>query len=222
MWGSGENEAHPRQIVNADDEARLRGVGKALLAEHSKLDTADPAFEPWSSRVSPDMGIPFPDLEAPIRIQVTKLFAPLTDFVATFAGSAINKRVRDAIEVIEPGVHRYLPVEFTMPDGSPADSYWILNIATRINSVAIDQSTGIEDVELYPNHLPGYREFRGDLLRSRTILTLRSDVIRGRAIWWEAKLRRTIISNSFNEFIVENKVRGFERNTLLINEVLEV
>jgi hypothetical protein len=118
MWGSGENEAHPRQDVNADDEAKLRGIGGALLARHTELDPADPLFEPRVGSMRPEVGIRYPDPDGPIRIQITKMFAPLTDFVATFGGPAINGRVREAIEAIEPGVHRYLPVEFTLPEGT--------------------------------------------------------------------------------------------------------
>ncbi|MGQ5719940.1 imm11 family protein [Pseudochrobactrum asaccharolyticum] len=51
-------------------------------------------------------------------------------------GTAVSQAFKDAVELIEPGVHQFFPVEILLKDGTLyKDPIYFLNIATRVESI---------------------------------------------------------------------------------------
>ena len=65
-------------------------------------------------------GITVPPAVVPRRYAMTDKKVPLHGFFGCLHGIAVDDRTVAAVEAIEPGVHRFHPVEITMKaDGAP-------------------------------------------------------------------------------------------------------
>lgn len=205
-------------------DSRIKAASRLIRDRQSKLHYLDSYYAFPSHTPGPIAGFRYPDLGGPIRLQVSRRNKIEIPDIALFdASMIITKRVRDAIESIEPDVHNYLPVEVIMPDGSLAASRWLLNICTRIDTIAVDKSEDVREIfpPMMARKFPGWSRYNSDLQPGRTKIAVYRDRIAGRAIWFEYKLGWAMCSDKLHDWIVDNNVRAIEWD-YQVNPVVEV
>lgn len=119
---------------------------------------------------------PIPD--RPFRNKLKRKEGRLVDIIGTsFETFAVSQKVIDIIELIEPGVHQYLPYELIQRDGSVhPDTRWLLNVCTRAETIDYERSNVIP-MRDHPHWI---------MDRSNDHhLVLRKEAVAGRALWYE-------------------------------------
>ena len=126
------------------------------------------------------------------------------EILGAFGTWMVTQRVIDIIEGIEPGVHRYIPVDLRFEDGGPPDEpRWLLNVMTSIESLMLEHSKlgssqpevlapGFRAVKRYfVEGAPSYRVDQGKAERRNLPypLAVSAEAIKGRALWCERHLR---------------------------------
>ncbi|MBA4613950.1 DUF1629 domain-containing protein, partial [Stappia taiwanensis] len=65
----------------------------------------------------------------------------LADLLKTASHFLVSGKMRDAIEVLEPGVHQFQLVELIWSDGSHAADYFWFNICNRVDGMDREKTT---------------------------------------------------------------------------------
>ena len=193
----------PQYEMEAEDLQLLDQMASDIAAEMSRLDMEHPNHVFNAQWVAPQYGFRYPKLDRPLRINIKKMVGPLPDFM----GYIVTEKVREYIESVEPGVHHFMPVEVTMPDGSMGEPRFFLNVCVRIGSVILEKSPGVTLID-HPR-IPDLKVHWADF-GVRDQITLDRETIRGHAIWYEYQIGRNFMSDDFHAFIKENSLRGFE------------
>ena len=101
------------------------------------------------------------------------------DFVSVSARLCISEDVKAIIEVREPNVHQFFPIELSRHTGDRTEkSYFLLNILTQLDSIVPEKS----DMRWSTDPMTG-RGYWGEVAPFR--LALRHEAIAGRHIWLE-------------------------------------
>lgn len=75
------------------------------------------------------------DYEKPTEVRTRKTYKKLGSFIQLYQGlMAVDQKLKDLIEEIEPGVHQFWPIQITMPKGVayPKPFYGLVNQNTRM------------------------------------------------------------------------------------------
>ncbi|MFZ1469893.1 MAG: DUF1629 domain-containing protein [Paracoccaceae bacterium] len=174
-------------------------------------DTALRAFNDLQSTMGMKAGIPVPPEIVPRRYVVTDAKMPVHGFFSCVNGIAVDDRMVTAVEALEPGVHRFHPVEITMQaDGKPLPRpQFLLNCCTSVD--AIDPANSMIKIkrvlpeETHPD-LWYYARKMGGPLR----LSVHRDRIAGRAMWWDNRLKRLFFSDALVAALQASGVEGIE------------
>lgn len=156
-------------------------------------------------------GIAVPPEVVPRRYAVTDKTVPVHGFFGCLHGIAVDDRTVAAVESIEPGIHRFHPVEITMKaDGSPLPRpQFLLNCCTSIEAVDPERSkVKIKRVlpeETHPDNWWYERQMGGPLQ-----LAVYRDKIVGRAIWWDNRFKSLFFSDALVEALQAAGVEGFD------------
>lgn len=87
---------------------------------------------------SDHLGRPFPEDLFPRQVRLTK-GKKLFDYNYIQGGLAVSQAFRNAVELIEPGVHQFFPVEILLKDRTfYKDPIYFLNIATSVEAINPD------------------------------------------------------------------------------------
>lgn len=129
-----ENKYRPGLELHPEDDASYRAEKKAV----TKAIEAELGQVVSYTGILNGLAYPLPD--HPFRFQVDSNHKVLPNFLSARISWAIPQNVVDAIEALEPGVHRYWPVDITMKDGSKAEPRWLLNICTRLDTISVERS----------------------------------------------------------------------------------
>ena len=182
-----------------DDDTELRALG-------SKRDTR-----------GMKAGIPIPPEIVPRRYVVTDKKMPVHGFFSCINGTAVDDRVVSAVEALEPGVHRFHPVEITMKaDGKPLPRpQFLLNCCTSVD--AIDPANSRVTVrrvlpqETHPDvwHyiVPGGSPSQP---AGPMRLAVHRDRIAGRAMWWDTRFNRLFFSDALVTALQAAGVEGMQ------------
>ena len=119
----------------------------------------------------------------------------------------VNAKARAVLESVEPNVHQYVPVQFVNPKGGPElEPYWIVNVCTRLVATNLEFSNLKEKSRVDFTDFPDgrYTTFFGAKLPcvsgptdTKMILKVNKDVLAGRAIWKEWKLKYCFLTDAF-------------------------
>jgi hypothetical protein len=197
----------PAHEIIADDLERFEAVQEALMAAYyDRLDRGegpaqDDPYRVRTERFRLSEGFAVPFLIPPLRIRLKSAGKRLPDVMPTAAGSAITQKVIDLIEDIEPGVHRYHPIEVMTKDGAPvAEARFLLNICSRLDTIYVEKSDVFYrqdiDVILYGN---GPRS-----------VFVHKEKVASHAIWVEYKIGDGFMSDAFANGFRARKMRGFQ------------
>lgn len=116
--------AHNTEYSNLEDGPQIAAKRKAWELQFP------PIHYP-----SDHLGRSFPEDLFPRQVILTK-GKKLFDYNYIQGGLAVSQTFKDAVELIEPGVHQFFPVEILLKDGTLyKDPIYFLNIATRVDSI---------------------------------------------------------------------------------------
>jgi hypothetical protein len=197
----------PAHEIIADDLERFEAVQEALMAAYyDRLDRGegpaqDDPYRVRTERFRLSEGFAVPFLTPPLRIRLKSAGKRLPDVMPTAAGSAITQKVIDLIEDIEPGVHRYHPIEVMTKDGAPvAEARFLLNMCSRLDTIYVEKSNVFyaRDVDMY---------LYGNGHRS---IFVHKERVAGHAIWHEYKAARDFVSDAFAERFKAQNMRGLQ------------
>jgi hypothetical protein len=103
---------------------------------------------------------------------------PITQFFSCNYGLLISETAKGFIESLEPGLHRFLPVEVLRPNRERIATHYYLNICQRLD--AIDPVASGAKPYTYPDgQLMTYK------VKNRHDLVLRSESIQGKHLWFD-------------------------------------
>lgn len=117
--------AYDTEYVDPEDGPRITAKRKAWEIQFPPINYP-----------SDHLGRPFPEDLFPRQVRFTK-GKKLSDYNGIVGGgTAVSQAFKDAVELIEPGVHQFFPVEILLKDGTLyKDPIYFLNIATRVESI---------------------------------------------------------------------------------------
>jgi hypothetical protein len=213
------NEDRPKLTVSPESVAAYDKVRHALTAEYEQLPKTDQCYA-LADPVEMINGFALPDFE-PFEIKIRGGSDDLPDIISTGMGWLVSEKVRAEIERIEPSRHKFLPARVTTDTETAADRWAFLNIRGRLDCIALDWCEGVTK-RIYDPELPGYfRYFEEGGNRAK--LAIHRSCAKGRAIWYDYRIRRRFISDEFADFIEKERIRGWSLVTWdRPNRVLEV
>jgi hypothetical protein len=209
---------NPEMERNKEAVEWIEEVLRDIKEQYSTCDRSDPNYIRLSQSA---IGFPFPEPTCVFRAQVISMSAPLPDHLPGSGFGAVNTKIKDAIEAIEPGVHQFFPVEVTFPDGSLAEPYWYLNAVNRVNAIALEHCVQVYE-RFYDRDLyPGWSDFVYNRM-PETIIAIHKEKVAGMALWIDYKLDQNFISEDLAKFIMDNKIRGYGLSDLNYNRAIEI
>jgi len=133
--------------------------------------------KPQSGLVSLSRGFPIDVTSGPKWLRLRRS-RPITHFFLSRYGLLISETAKGFIESLEPGLHRFLPVEVLRPNRERLATHYYLNICQRLD--AIDPvASGAESRRFPDGQLMRYR------VENRHDLVLRSQAIQGKHLWFD-------------------------------------
>lgn len=127
----------------------------------------------------------------------------------------VDDRVKELIENIEPGVHRFHPFALRLPDGTPMRGpHYLLNCCTRVDAVDPERSEVTRRGEDGINPKNGRPKYWGyDLItlqQPKMKLVLRREVVEGRAMWFDHRLGALFFADPIVQGMRSQDVKGFK------------
>ena len=156
-----------------------------------------------------DKGEPVPEEFYPRTVRLVK-GEQLFDYNGYVRGGVIvSKRLKDAVEATEPGVHQFIPVEVLHKDDTPyGEPFWYFIICSRID--AVDPSRGGVEKLFYtaaPDKFPD-KYFWEIKTGGRSKLAVSKEKTAGRAAWRDT---RYTTGTFFSDALIERmKAEGME------------
>jgi hypothetical protein len=180
-------------------------------------DTALRAFNYLKSRMGMKAKIPVPPEIVPRRYVVTDEKMPVHGFFSCVNGTAVDDRMVTAVGALEPGVHRFHPIEVTMKaDGKPLlRPQFLLNCCTSVDAVDPQNSrVAVRRVlpeETHPD-LWYYTISGGSPSQPAgpMRLSVHRDRIAGRAMWWDNRFKELFFSDALVAALQAAGVEGIE------------
>jgi len=156
-------------------------------------------------------GYDLPDF-APREVIAKELPVALPEIISTPIGYLVSNKVRDEIERIEPGRHRFLSTVLKLDSGAPEVDRWsYLVIRGRTDCIAFEACANVVKKTFDPA-LPEFFRYFADW-QAGTTLAVRRSCIAGRALWYDYRIDRRFISDEFAEFIQRENIRGWDLTT---------
>jgi hypothetical protein len=213
------DEDRPTARLTAETLAAYERVCNEMTAEIQKLPKDNPLWD--VQPVEMINGYDVPEFE-PRVVSVKSRAIPLPDVISTGHGWLLSNNVRDEIERIEPGRHRFLPTVLEFDTGEREIDRWsFLIIRGRVDCVALDASTDVYK-RVYDPALPDFFRYLSNW-DSTTVCAVYRSCVAGRAIWYDYRIDVRFISDEFADFIQRENIRGWSLKTYdSPNRILEV
>ncbi|WP_028969065.1 imm11 family protein [Sphingomonas sp. URHD0057] len=203
------DEDRPKARLTPETLAAYENVCAAMTAEYQKLPRDNPLWDTESVQMI--KGYDIPEFEPRVVI-VKRRALPLPDIISTGDGWLVSNKVRQEIERIEPGRHRFLPTALEFDTGEREIDLWsFLIIRGRVDCVALEACVNVFK-RVYNPDLPDFFRYLADWSNGTTIALRRSN-IEGRAIWYDYRIDRRFISDGFADFIQRENIRGWRLTT---------
>ncbi|MEL6478909.1 MAG: DUF1629 domain-containing protein [Pseudomonadota bacterium] len=181
-----------RLAMFSQDRKELKEQREAFIdARRFELMRADP------TRVNPKYGHLLPEALFPKDLICTcghKMY----DYVDAPLGPIVSAAFRDCVEAIEPGVHRFLPVEIFKTDKTPHEQSPFFYFDIRNFLDAIDPSTGAVETIGRDSFDNPHRTW--SIVSNRhSDLAVKKERVDGKAAWIDLRLPRTFFSDALIE-----------------------
>ena len=151
-------------------------------------------------------GAPLEPSEVPHRFKTATRADRLPDMFDIPAGPMVSDVLRDKIEELEPGVHRFFDADITCKGGEkPAKRYWLFQICNLVDAINEEKSilftigNGFKIFQRYglgPNVEPK--------------LVFHKEAINGMCIWMDERFSGFFMSDELVDFIRKNKLTRLE------------
>lgn len=132
----------------------------------------------------------------------------------TVGGITVSKRMKDAIEDIEPNIHQFVPVELLHKDGTPyGESLWYFTICTVVDAISPEKG-GVYKREGFDfvNHPDRYSWVITPGEHDQ--LAVRKEVVAGRAAWRDCRyVTGTFFSDALLERMKDEGMEGWDIQT---------
>lgn len=147
-------------------------------------------------------GAPLDPSEVPHRFKTATRADRLPDMFDMPAGFMVSDVLRDRIEALEPGVHRFFDAEITAKGGEkPAKRYRLLQICNLVD--AIDEEKSVLFVS--GNGFKSYGRY-GLGVDVEPKLVFRREAIAGMCVWMDERFHGFFMSDELVEFIRKNRL----------------
>jgi len=203
------DEDRPTVTVVPDGVAQYDAVRRVLTEKYENLPKTDPLFA-VADPVEMINGFELPDL-GPFEVVIRRRSSELPDVINTEIGWLVSAKVKDEIERIEPGRHRFFPALVSTEDKSGVEGWTFLNIRGRLDCVALAASEGVFK-RVYDPDLPEFFRYLEEG-GSKTKIAVWKNCTEGRAIWYDYRIKRRFISEEFQQFIQREGIRGWSLAT---------
>ncbi|MGB7419020.1 MAG: DUF1629 domain-containing protein [Erythrobacter sp.] len=183
----------------------------------TKLLASRPQYPPWHPEYVDfalfHAGIRHPPIKTPFEAQIVRFQKPLVGMFDTPIGRTVSASAIRLIEAVDPGAHRYVPLDLTMPDGSPVEEpHYILNVGHRADAIAIDESPNMTKRYPRPEEHPDWfwlycpRGKYGDS-------AVYKDRVADLSIWYDWRLQEVFLSDQIVDLFIENGILRFEEKS---------
>lgn len=124
------------EVVYPEDEARIEARMAFRKDYEIRRDVELSHIKPSKERRRVTMVPPYEPEHFPRAVRLTR-GRGLNDYAGyTQGGLSVSARLKDLIESIEPGVHRFFPVEVQGKDGKPyGQPYWYFVVMQAIDAI---------------------------------------------------------------------------------------
>ena len=172
------------------------------------LDLPDDWYEPmerrgrlWGgNRIF--IGTPLDPSQVPHRFKTETRADRLPDMFDCLAGFMVSDVLRDKIEELEPGVHRFFDAEITCKGGEkPAKRYWLFQICNLVDAIDEEKS----NLFTVKTGFKAYRRY-GLGPGAEPRLVFRKEAIEGMCVWMDERFSDFFMSDELFEFIRKNKL----------------
>lgn len=120
-------------------------------------------------------------LDIPNRAKLVTRHKTLTNILSVNNCMAISTKIKKIIEMVEPGVHQYFPIELSWSGG--VEVYYLINICNFIDSIIVDKSS-----ILINKYRDGSVSYRDDITHA-DYKALDASQVSGLHLWREKKFR---------------------------------
>lgn len=206
---SHQNEDRPDAKATPETVAAYDNVRRAMTAQYENLPRDNPLWDP--EPVQMITGYDIPEFE-PRVVTIRRRPNPVPDVISTAIGWLVSDKVRNEIERIELGRHRFLPTILEWDTGERDVEGWsFLIIRERVDCVALDACVNVVK-RVYNPDLPNFYRCLASW-DGETVIAVHKSRIEGRAIWYDYRINRRFISDGLAEFIDREAIRGWSLTT---------
>jgi hypothetical protein len=188
---------------------RLNDLGRELSdEERAKFKPHDYGFAIYE-RLLKDIG-PLADHELPRMFVASERPKALGSLIRLAWARAVDQKLKDIIERLEPGVHQFWPLQIVMPNGDEYPvQYYGMMVLRRLSSFRPDQSD--PSCFLGQQIAPGIRSYSsyGVSKKINAGLAMSKAVLNGSHIWRERELTNPTLVLS-DDLVAEIKKAGLK------------
>lgn len=125
------DNSQPKMALFPEDDERYNTMRKQVQKDQNL----------WGvSEFGMMRGFRYPLPVHPIRMNLRTEARSLPKLFGARLSWAVSQELIGIIEDLEPGVHRYWPIELFQPDGALTEPRWLVNICNRLDTIAVAQS----------------------------------------------------------------------------------
>ena len=182
--------------------------------------------EHLSGLFKPSSGVPYLDIPVePFEYTLQEDIEALPDIFQISSFLYVTPKGRGVLEGFEPDVHQYIPIRFLSPkDGRDYGPCFMVNICNRLEAYS-DEHTNMQKLEKMhfvgpdiPQHF--FVLVPLDMRFENLAVGFKSEVIAGRALWWEWRLRMPFMSDAFVAALKQARIEpGYAHNAYYAVEV---
>ena len=182
------------------------------LEPKSKLTQWERDFEKKHGREPQGERVPEELLPKRVKLIKGKKLYDYNGYMPSGGGVTVSRRLKDAIEDIEPGVHQFVPVEVFHKDGSAyGEPFWIFRICTCIDAIN-PVLGGVEKTfyTAYPEEEPD--DYIWEIISGgKDYLAVHKELITGRAAWTDRRYApRKFFSDALVDRMISEGMEGWD------------
>jgi hypothetical protein len=155
-------------------------------------------------------GTPLEPSEVPHRFKTKTRADRLPDMFTVQAGFMVSDILRDKIEELEPGVHRFFDAEITAKGGEkPAKRYWLFQICNLVDAIDEEKSV-LRIIEGTRTYIP---TGMGQGVKAKIVI--HKELVEGMCIWMDKRFTEFFMSDELFEFVRKNKLTRLESRNVI-------
>lgn len=169
------------------------------------------AFNRQHNSSGMNTGIEIPPDLVPRHFRLISKRPPKNGFFSCVVGTAVDDRFVASVEGIEPGAHRFLPIEIRTTEGTLLPRpHFLMNCCTQVD--AVDPARSKVKIKRHPLEPEKYPDiwYYSPIIGTFAEVTLYPDRIKGRAMWFDERLKRLIYADALMAALTAAGIDGFD------------